>query len=197
MKFERQWKPSRHHFKSSKWQGKIFRRDILWIPCTITSQKNVLKKYMLVMITRMIVTIGMWIVFISGMKTTFIFYLKTLLHLLYSRSWREDKILLCILFFSFLILQYSWMSFWLALQICIHMNNVDIRSIIFNWLLSYDIFNVELTWSCGHGTQVYSGVWTTSIWWLELLHGSLFLNPTSASWSVVIHGTLVYGFTPS
>jgi hypothetical protein len=43
---------------------------------------NIIKKDMLGMITRTIVMIGIWIVVISGMTTTFIFYLMTLLHLL-------------------------------------------------------------------------------------------------------------------
>ena len=47
---------------------------------------NIIKKYMLGMILRLIVIIGIWIVVISRMKTTFIFYLMTLLHLLYRTS---------------------------------------------------------------------------------------------------------------
>jgi hypothetical protein len=40
------------------------------------------KKHMVDMILRMIVMIGIWIVVISGMTTTFIFYLMNLLHLM-------------------------------------------------------------------------------------------------------------------
>jgi len=58
------------------------RRDILGIPCTITSLENILKKYNLGTITNIIVMIGIWIVFIYGISTTFIFYLMTLLHLM-------------------------------------------------------------------------------------------------------------------
>jgi hypothetical protein len=47
-----------------------------------TSGMNIIKKYMLGMILRPIVMIGIWIVVISGMTTTFIFYLMTLIHLL-------------------------------------------------------------------------------------------------------------------
>jgi hypothetical protein len=43
---------------------------------------NIIKKDMLGMILRTIVMIGIWIVFISEMTTTSIFYLMTLLHLL-------------------------------------------------------------------------------------------------------------------
>jgi hypothetical protein len=43
---------------------------------------NIIKKYMLGMILRQIVMIGIWIVVISRMTTTSIFYLMTLLHLL-------------------------------------------------------------------------------------------------------------------
>jgi hypothetical protein len=38
---------------------------------------NIIKKYMFGMILRPIVMIGIWIVVISGMTTTFIFYLMT------------------------------------------------------------------------------------------------------------------------
>jgi hypothetical protein len=48
----------------------------------ITSHDNILKKDMLGMISRPIVMIDIWIVFISGMTTNFIFYLMTLLHLM-------------------------------------------------------------------------------------------------------------------
>jgi hypothetical protein len=43
---------------------------------------NIIKKYMFGMICRSIVMIGIWIVVISGMRITSIFYLMTLLHLL-------------------------------------------------------------------------------------------------------------------
>jgi hypothetical protein len=43
---------------------------------------NIINKYMLGTILRLIVMIGIWIVVISGMTTTSIFYLMTLLHLL-------------------------------------------------------------------------------------------------------------------
>jgi hypothetical protein len=52
--------------------------NLLWQ----TSRINTIKKYMLGMILRMIVMISIWIVVISGMTTTSIFYLMTLLHLL-------------------------------------------------------------------------------------------------------------------
>jgi hypothetical protein len=48
----------------------------------IHHRKNIIKKHMLGMILRPIVMIGIWIVVISGMTTTFIFYLMTLLHLM-------------------------------------------------------------------------------------------------------------------
>jgi hypothetical protein len=54
------------------------KRDFLWQ----TSGMNIIKKYMLGMILILIVMNGIWIVVISGMTTTFIFYLMTLLHLL-------------------------------------------------------------------------------------------------------------------
>jgi hypothetical protein len=54
------------------------RRDFLWQ----TSGMNIIKKYMLGMIFRLIVMIGIWIVVIFGMTTTFIFYLMTLIHIL-------------------------------------------------------------------------------------------------------------------
>jgi phage-related protein len=43
---------------------------------------SIIKKYMLGMISMSIAMIGIWIVVISGMTTTSIFYLMTLLHLL-------------------------------------------------------------------------------------------------------------------
>jgi hypothetical protein len=43
---------------------------------------NIIKKYMFGMILRPIVMIGIWIVVISGMTTTFIFYFMTLIHIL-------------------------------------------------------------------------------------------------------------------
>jgi hypothetical protein len=43
---------------------------------------NIINKYMFGMILRPIVMIGIWIVVIYGMTTTFIFYLMTLIHLL-------------------------------------------------------------------------------------------------------------------
>jgi hypothetical protein len=43
---------------------------------------NIIKKYMLGMIWRPVAMIGIWIVFISRMTTTFVFYLINLLHLL-------------------------------------------------------------------------------------------------------------------
>jgi hypothetical protein len=43
---------------------------------------NIIKKYMLGMILRPIVMIGIWIIVIPRMTTTFIFYLMTLIHLL-------------------------------------------------------------------------------------------------------------------
>jgi hypothetical protein len=59
------------------------------------------------------------------------------------------------------------------------MASVDLWSIIFNLLLNSDIFSVEFTCALGHETQVYSGVWTISTWWMTLLHGTLVLQPTS------------------
>ena len=56
-----------------------FMRDFLW---KTSSGMNIINKYMLGMILRMIVMIGIWIVVISRMTTTSIFYLMTLLHLL-------------------------------------------------------------------------------------------------------------------
>jgi hypothetical protein len=43
---------------------------------------NIIKKYMLGMILSPIVMIGIWIVVISRMTTTFIFYLMILIHLM-------------------------------------------------------------------------------------------------------------------
>jgi hypothetical protein len=43
---------------------------------------NIINKYMFGMIWRLIAMIGIWIVVISGMTTTFIFYLITLIRLL-------------------------------------------------------------------------------------------------------------------
>jgi hypothetical protein len=43
---------------------------------------NIINKYMVGIILRPIVMISIWIVFISGMTTTSIFYLMTLLHLM-------------------------------------------------------------------------------------------------------------------
>ena len=54
------------------------RRDILWK----TPGMHIINNSMFGMILRPIVMIGIRIVFISGMATTFIFYLMTLLHLL-------------------------------------------------------------------------------------------------------------------
>ena len=57
------------------------------------------------------------------------------------------------------------------------MIGVNIGSIIFNCLLGDDIFCVEFTRKIGYGTLV--------------------LHSSSALWSTIIHGTLVYGFTSS
>ena len=55
-----------------------YMRYILWR----TLGMYILNKYMFVIVFRPIVMIGIWIVVIFGMTTTFIFYLMTLLHLL-------------------------------------------------------------------------------------------------------------------
>jgi hypothetical protein len=54
------------------------RRDILWH----TSGMNIINNYMFGMILRPNVMIRIWMVVIFGIKTTFIFYLMTLIHLL-------------------------------------------------------------------------------------------------------------------
>jgi len=62
-------------FKRSK-------REILSRPYVLKSHNNIINKVMLGMILGLIVMIDICIVVISQMKTTFIFYLMTLLHLM-------------------------------------------------------------------------------------------------------------------
>jgi hypothetical protein len=67
---------------------------IHWIACRRdflcrALEMNIIKKYMLGMILRQIVMIGIWIFVISRMTTTFIFYLITLIHL--CREYQCDK----------------------------------------------------------------------------------------------------------
>ena len=100
-------------------------------------------------------------------------------------------------YYSFLIQLQPFPTTWMNIFIWIHMTDVSIWSIIFSWLLSFDIFHVEFTWALGHGTQAYNGGWTTSTWWISFLHGTLVLQSSSALWSIIIHGTLVYGCTSS
>jgi len=81
-KFDGNLKPSRQKFIEGDVTWRSSTIDIAWRSLAITSWKNIINKHMFGLIGRPNVMIGIWIVVISRMTTTFIFYLMTLLHLL-------------------------------------------------------------------------------------------------------------------